>query len=799
MSSKKKKKKRKSKKRRQKKVNFSITNKESHSTDDALKQFSEPSSENQTPGHMIEGVFKRVDYDENIFDRLRTHWLMGDWEELAKFDIDTLTEHSDRARLALLVAAGNLQTNNIDTAHKIIQLSRRWGVSELLISQILIAGVHNSLGQVALLLGNEIKGLDHFEKSISMGTLGSNVSLLSQARVANQLAQMGSLNIDDVKQAVRRSYFPDVIKHESSKESFPQYELFSRLTDIGERLFDETLTLDIDAELKFDVQDPFLPGKIALALAYLVTQHKPSDAVTVKRCNQFAVMSHQLINHQVDTWGIYFYLLALKMLQQSGLLEACVSDDDFRMLKKELDWRSFVYQSNYRLHKNKPNNYYGVAYGIASIRSYLGWDEDAHCQHLLGKMVDHYRKCSGRFGFADETNGAGRYDRYSFLLIAEIAHHLREAGKKLSAEMMEWLRRSCEVVLNNLNQSGDGFPYGRSIGAYGDTAYMEILSAAAWNGVLSLSEAKAAHAFCCKATKKFLNYWWDDKTSSVNLWREGRRTDKYRGKHRALGESLSLIHQHLYVHQIWNAQGFDVPISNAEFQAWIDQRPHYLLTHFSDSEYSYALMTIRDGKQRFNLPLVNGDSYHSDTPYYPIPFAQRLIQGVADEHFPQLTPRIQLVDGTLLMPLTWYKNISFTEKDHEAILSWEQPVLDELGEKYPQQNDCLSIETSYKFQPGCITRIDRLRPKQTLAVESIVIDFACFSTEPNINGLVVKYEQGEIYELSGNGFDEIETINIENDSYDTNEGSMSSLVRLIAKQRSLTSMIEHSLVIKYHN
>jgi hypothetical protein len=43
-------------------------------------------------------------------------------------------------------------------------------------------------------------------------------------------------------------------------------------------------------------------------------------------------------------------------------------------------------------------------------------------------MLDHYRIYSGEYGFADETDGSGRFDRYSVLLIGEIAQRFIETG-----------------------------------------------------------------------------------------------------------------------------------------------------------------------------------------------------------------------------------------------------------------------------------------------------------------------------------------------------------------------------------
>src|SRR5688572_14264161 len=68
-----------------------------------------------------------VPYDENLLERARTQWQFGDWESLARLERDALEHHPDRAKLALLAAAGKLQTNNPGAARQLVQLARDWG------------------------------------------------------------------------------------------------------------------------------------------------------------------------------------------------------------------------------------------------------------------------------------------------------------------------------------------------------------------------------------------------------------------------------------------------------------------------------------------------------------------------------------------------------------------------------------------------------------------------------------------------------------------------------------------------
>ncbi|ASG63507.1 hypothetical protein CEW81_13620 [Kluyvera genomosp. 3] len=64
---------------------------------------------------------------------------------------------------------------------------------------------------------------------------------------------------------------------------------------------------------------------------------------------------------------------------------------------------------------------------------------------------------------------------------------------------------------------------GRSIGAYGDSAFNEILAVSARLGLLNSQEQAVASAFSQACTDRFLHFWYDDDEQSVNLWFKGGR------------------------------------------------------------------------------------------------------------------------------------------------------------------------------------------------------------------------------------------------------------------------------------
>jgi hypothetical protein len=132
-----------------------------------------------------------VPYDENLLERSRTQWQFGDWQSLVHLNRETLQHHPDRAKLALLAAAGRLQIGMTVEGQQFIRLAKDWGASKKLVSQILIAGVHNSLGRAAAIGNQQDRAIQHFQHSIRMGTPGSEARLLATARIHQQYEQLG--------------------------------------------------------------------------------------------------------------------------------------------------------------------------------------------------------------------------------------------------------------------------------------------------------------------------------------------------------------------------------------------------------------------------------------------------------------------------------------------------------------------------------------------------------------------------------------------------------------------------------
>lgn len=525
--------------------------------------------------------------------------------------------------------------------------------------------------------------------------------------------------------------------------------LLPQMAVLLDKLLAEKRDMTLDGVKVFEADDKFLPGKIAIGLAYLIVDTPRADPRFAQYLAAYRQIADMTVDDPNETWGIYYYCQALHMLKDAGLLDQAVSPETLEKLKTKLDWRRFVRTDDLTL-INLPNNYYGVAFSVARLRYRLGWEDASASEALLGRTLDHYRKYSGEYGFADETDGDGRFDRYSVLLIGEISHRLIEAGMPATPEVRAWLRRSVDLMLPRLNLRGEGFEYGRSIGTYGETAFLEVLTAAAKLDVLTPEEKTMAYAFSSRVAARYMDFWFDPKMGSVNMWEHGRRTDTYRGKHRILGENLSLGRQYIYTNAIWNALGFKDKPTDPGYAAWLDKLPKRTVTWFARGENDRLVVTLRDrakgGETRvIGLPIINGgESQHMNTPYYPIPFSPGMLQGVADGVFPQLLPRITLADGAQLAPLAYAKDVKVDGTGARTVVAYDQDRLDRLGEKAPVADDRFSVKTTYVLEPGRIRRTDVFTPKAGVTVKAVDLAFASFSGTAMTKGGTTAFGTGDV-------------------------------------------------------
>lgn len=564
------------------------------------------------------------------------------------------------------------------------------------------------------------------------------------------------------------------------------------------RLAKEGRQLSLDGVPVFNGDDKFLPGKIALGLAEFLVTVPADDPRRAQYIAGFRRIAKLTADDANDTWGIYYYISGLNKLRKAGMLNAAVDRLTLAKLRVRLDWRSFVDADNFAL-IDHPNNYYCVAFGIARLRVQMGWEDNSGSEQLLQKMLEHYRQFSGEYGFADETDGEGRFDRYSVLLSAEIAQRFIETGSQPPPEVVGWVRKSADVMLQRLNPNGDGFEYGRSLGPYGLTAIVEVLTAAAALGVLNEQEKALAYAFVCRAGQHYVDFWLNKQTGSVDMWDQGRRTDAYRGKFRILGENLSLAHQFVYTNTTWNELGFQDKAPMPDFAAALNRLPKRTVTWFARGEYDRMLLTLRDRGHVIGLPLISGgQSLHMHNPYFPIPYSPGMLDSIADGSSPQLLPQFTLADGSVLAPLAYFQHVKVTEHGGETVITFQQPCLDKLGAQNPIADDRFSLTSTYVLSSGRITRTDLYTPKGTVELKGLRMEFATYSEGPAQKGGTTTFAHGAVRKFEASGFDHCSTAAVQDDvAYHTPTGPLTTKVLCESASRTVQGPIKLRWTLNY--
>jgi hypothetical protein len=551
-------------------------------------------------------------------------------------------------------------------------------------------------------------------------------------------------------------------------------ELIPFMKEYFKLIYDKKESLVIEGVQVYNPKAQFVGGKVINCCSYIAMLEDKNSLEGESRLKQLKEIIDFTSKLPMETWGMLNGLVGLYRLKLKGVFEQVVKGETLDILKREMDWRNFVDINNDFVLINKPTNYYGVAFGVARYRELLGWETEEFSSILLEKLMKHIDDYSGEFSFMDETPGGGRFDRYSVLIPGEIASLLTETDVAVPEKLLMMLRKSANIYITLANDKGNGFTYGRSVGAYGDTASLEILSIAAYLNVLTEEEKEIAYFYNTNTIKKLSNFWIDKEMKSINMWEKGRRTDQYRNKNRILGENLSLCMQVINSFEHWSKAGFEEKCLQDNYEEKLEKLKPYTLYWFAKGEYHRAMAVIRDKNHVFSLPLISGaEGYYNKTPYLPIPNESQVLETAADTVHPNLIPKIVLKDGTEIMPIAYMKNLIEEKTEEEYCLSYRQDELCRISGEAPEKYEGIRYRGAYCFKSGVISKEDNFYFSEKVEIKEFYMEFATFSEEPNIEYDKITFGKGSISSIEAEGFEEvfIEEI-VNNDTYNTPHGPL---------------------------
>lgn len=144
---------------------------------------------------VVEGevtTYQPLPHDKDLYEQARSQWRDAEWESLIRVDIKKIETHPEKAKLALIVASAWLQQGDNEAARSYLHRALEWGCSKKLATQILAAGVHNTLGRAAAIVGDHDRMEQHFRRAVTGG--GSPIQRASLDRQHVELKRLGLLS-----------------------------------------------------------------------------------------------------------------------------------------------------------------------------------------------------------------------------------------------------------------------------------------------------------------------------------------------------------------------------------------------------------------------------------------------------------------------------------------------------------------------------------------------------------------------------------------------------------------------------
>jgi FkbM family methyltransferase len=128
----------------------------------------------------------------SLLSQCKLYWFYGDWSSLANVEMEHLQNHSDRAKIILLVASAYQQLEDFETAQSYCHQALEWGCEPKAVAKLCIAGAYNILGRIAAIQGDQQKIEQAFLESVDIGD-SKDLELVAHSRAVREMAKLGLL------------------------------------------------------------------------------------------------------------------------------------------------------------------------------------------------------------------------------------------------------------------------------------------------------------------------------------------------------------------------------------------------------------------------------------------------------------------------------------------------------------------------------------------------------------------------------------------------------------------------------
>lgn len=128
---------------------------------------------------------------DSLLARARIHWLFGEWQPLCQLDDARVASQEQRAAIALLISSAHQQQGEHAATRHWARKAIQWGMAPNAVARLLAAGVHNTLGRMALLREDKGSIGRHFAASMQLADLNdTGTGTLVRARAGQEVRDL---------------------------------------------------------------------------------------------------------------------------------------------------------------------------------------------------------------------------------------------------------------------------------------------------------------------------------------------------------------------------------------------------------------------------------------------------------------------------------------------------------------------------------------------------------------------------------------------------------------------------------
>ncbi len=418
----------------------------------------------------------------------------------------------------------------------------------------------------------------------------------------------------------------------------------------------------------FDEPEKFVKGAFFNDVAHLCVYYKKTGD---KRFDEAVMRLHfacDLIkNDKVRTWGKSSLLHGMCTLRASGLL-GLLSEDEVSAIEEKSRYDDFLDPETVTL-KGYPTNYYQVAMACAGMRELLGFENGGYCDKIKEKLFSVMQGFSDD-GWMDENPPYGRFDRYTFMICAELSDTLYYINRKTPDFALNNLKNAFRLAIACANERGDGVIYGRSLSVHGDCAFLEIISTAMRLGIAEKEDIPVALAYSRAILRKTLDFWYDRDRRSFNLWLDGRTTNNYRQIHRLLEVNLDMCNHLLTTLANFEAAGY----ADTELDSLSIPNAHpfgnpYIVNYVNENDKVRTLYSFVNNGRLIQLPLISAGTMKQAAAYLPFPASVGELEAAPETQIPWLVPEYTThEEGVKYLPAGFYDRIETANSEGKTVI-----------------------------------------------------------------------------------------------------------------------------------